>query len=73
MIEFIAGKSTFTSPQKTHEGNAMEKHTQLDTDTWKYAEQSMKWFGWGSPVGLGLFFISLSACAVLLHMAGIWH
>ncbi|HRH31149.1 MAG TPA: hypothetical protein PK950_00595 [Candidatus Paceibacterota bacterium] len=29
------------------------------------------WFSWGSPVGLGLFFISIGILLVLLHMAGI--
>ena len=25
-------------------------------ESW-YAEQSMTWYGWGSPVGLGLFIV----------------
>ena len=28
------------------------------------------WFSWGSPVGLGLFFISLAFTALILHWAG---
>jgi hypothetical protein len=70
MIEFLCnGKPTLLSPQT--EVNKMGH--QNEQDMWKYAEQSMKWFGWGSPVGLGLFFMSLAACVLLLHMAGIWH
>lgn len=41
-------------------------------------EESMKhwrawgsWFSWGSPVGLGLFFISLALCALIVHYAGL--
>ena len=30
------------------------------------------WFSWGSPVGLGLWFISVGVTLVLLHYAGIW-
>jgi hypothetical protein len=28
------------------------------------------WFSWGSPVGLGLFFISLAFAVLILHWAG---
>jgi hypothetical protein len=29
------------------------------------------WFSWGSPVGLGLFFISIGVVLWLLHLANI--
>lgn len=29
------------------------------------------WFSWGSPVGLGLFFIELGIALYLLHLAGL--
>jgi len=29
------------------------------------------WFSWGSPVGLGLFLLSIGAFLVLLHYAGL--
>jgi hypothetical protein len=29
------------------------------------------WFSWGSPVGLGLFLLSIGGFLVLLHMASI--
>ncbi len=31
------------------------------------AEAAMKWYGWGSPVGLTIFFIGLCLCAVILR------
>jgi hypothetical protein len=37
--------------------------------TWKYAEKSLVWSGWGSPIGLGFFLLSVGICAVLLHYA----
>ena len=40
-------------------------------DSW-YAEKSMTWYGWGSPVGLGLFFVAIAACILLLSHAGLW-
>jgi hypothetical protein len=42
-----------------------------DLESWKYAEKSMTWYGWGSPVGLGLFIISVGVFILLLHYAGI--
>jgi hypothetical protein len=42
-----------------------------DADAWKYAEKAMTWYGWGSPVGVGLFIVSICAFLVLLHYAGI--
>jgi hypothetical protein len=38
-------------------------------DNWKYAERSMAWHGWGSPVGLGIMLISLGVTAVLVRVA----
>jgi hypothetical protein len=71
MIElFSPGQPALSSPREVL---AMHKQNEEIQDMWKYAEQSMQWFGWGSPIGLGVFFISLSTCAVLLHMAGLWH
>lgn len=72
MIEFFTGGAVAT-PTTTLEGKTMEKLNPIDTDTWKYAEQSMKWFGWGSPIGLGAFFMAIGVFVVLLHMAGLWH
>ena len=33
------------------------------------AHDAMSWFGWGSPVGLALFFVGLAACFVLVKFA----
>ncbi len=33
----------------------------------EYAAAAMKWYGWGSPVGLSIFFISLCICALLIR------
>jgi hypothetical protein len=44
-----------------------------DVDAWRYAEKALNWSGWGSPVGLGLFLVSASACAVLLRYAWVLH
>jgi len=43
-----------------------------EADEWKYAEKTLTWSGWGSPVGLGLFLVSVGAFIVLLSHAGIW-
>ena len=36
---------------------------------WKYAETSLSWYGWGSPVGLGIAIMSLGIAAVLFRLA----
>jgi hypothetical protein len=50
---------------------AMSNEQKSDLESWKYAEKSMTWYGWGSPVGLGLFIISVGVFILLLHYAGI--
>lgn len=37
----------------------------------KYGLESMKWYGWGSPVGLGLAFVSIGIFLWMLHLANI--
>jgi hypothetical protein len=36
---------------------------------WKHGLAAMAWHGWGSPVGLGLLVLLLSASAALLRYA----
>jgi len=56
----------------------MSKHDE-EAKSWNYAD-SMKhwrswgsWFSWGSPVGLGLFLISLAFCVWLLGQTFGWN
>jgi hypothetical protein len=42
-----------------------------DAAAWRYAHKAMTWYGWGSPVGLGLFIIAIGAFLVLVHYAGV--
>ncbi len=50
-----------------------EQHPRAEE--WKYAEKAMAWYGWGSPVGLGLgialLLLSCGGFLVLLHVAGL--
>jgi hypothetical protein len=50
---------------------AMINQTRNDAETWKYAQKAMSWYGWGSPVGLGLLIVAIGASVVLLHVAGV--
>jgi hypothetical protein len=43
----------------------------IDPDDWRYAERTPTWYGWGSPVGLGLFIVAVGAFVALLHVAGV--
>jgi len=38
-------------------------------EEWKYAEKAMTWYGWGSPVGLGIFLVSLAGAVYVVRMA----
>ena len=38
-------------------------------EEYKYAEMAMKWYGWGSPIGLGILLVALAAAAVLVRIA----
>ncbi len=38
-------------------------------EEWKYAERTLAWYGWGSPIGLGLFVVALCAAAAIIKMA----
>jgi hypothetical protein len=49
----------------------MSVNEKIDPEAWKYADKAMTWYGWGSPVGVGLFIVSIGAFLVLLHYAGI--
>ena len=44
-------------------------HRSASEDDWKYAERSLAWHGWGSPVGLGFVLIALGVAAVLVRLA----
>ncbi len=33
----------------------------------EYALQAMKWYGWGSPVGLTIFFVGLAFIGVMIR------
>jgi hypothetical protein len=38
-------------------------------DEMRFAERSMEWYGWGSPVGLGIMLVALAIVAVLVRIA----
>ena len=35
----------------------------------RFAERSMEWYGWGSPIGMGAMIVALATAAVLLRLA----
>ena len=42
------------------------------SDPKHWARRRSKWDEWGSPVGLGLWFISLAVVVLLLHFSGLF-
>jgi hypothetical protein len=61
--------TTVTSLQIQTE-TIMSQHARLTPEEeWKYAERSLAWHGWGSPVGLGFLLVALGLAAVLARIA----
>lgn len=48
-----------------------DKNQEREDNTLKHWRAWGSWFSWGSPVGLGLFVISIGIFLVLLHFANI--
>jgi hypothetical protein len=42
-----------------------------DAEAWRYADKAMTWYGWGSPVGVGLLIVSIGVFLALIHHAGL--
>jgi len=42
---------------------------ELKKEEMKYASAAMKWYGWGSPVGLGLFLVGVAATILIFSFA----
>jgi cell division protein FtsX len=47
----------------------MERMTERDRETLDWLKPSMAWYGWGSPVGLGLFALLIAAAVALIRFA----
>ncbi len=47
------------------------RHGYDPKDGMKFGLKAMSWSGWGSPVGLGLFLLSVGGFLYLLHLAGL--
>jgi hypothetical protein len=50
--------------------STIDKNPYSEAEAWKYAEKALTWYGWGSPVGLGIFLVSLALVVLLIHQAG---
>jgi hypothetical protein len=46
-----------------------EKNQQSAEEAWKYAEKAMTWYGWGSPIGMGVFLVCIGLFILLLRFA----
>ena len=38
-----------------------------EADAWKYAEKTLTWYGWGSPVGLSIFLVAVALLLLAIH------
>ncbi len=40
-----------------------------DDQAFAYGQKAMNWYGFGSPVGLGILLVSIGVCAMLVRVA----
>jgi hypothetical protein len=60
-----------TDPCCPKEQTSMSTITRTEAEEWKYAEKSLTWYGWGSPIGLGAFLIAIGVFLLLIYHAGL--
>ncbi len=48
---------------------ANQRHALTPEEEWKYAETALRWHGWGSPVGLGLFVLLVAGAVAVIRFA----
>lgn len=41
----------------------------MTNEQMNFARQALSWHGWASPVGLGIFLVSLALTALVIRMA----
>ena len=49
-----------------------DAHQKIDPEAWKYAEKAMTWYGWGSPVGVGLLLLAAASAVAMLKHTGVF-
>lgn len=55
--------------RSTTMNNATDRPRSLSDTELRSVEKGLSWYGWGSPVGLGIFLVATCVCAVLLRVA----
>lgn len=55
-----------------HDGKSLQELGWSQEEHMKHWRAWGSWFSWGSPVGLGLFFVSLAFCVWLLGLTFDW-
>jgi len=57
-------------PTRSEKMTSIQQRTPLShEDEFKYAKLATEWYGWGSPIGLGILLVALAAAAVLVRIA----
>ncbi|PBC05427.1 hypothetical protein CK220_05610 [Mesorhizobium sp. WSM3860] len=58
------------SPTGVNKMSSIQQRPPLSHDEeYRYAKLAMEWYGWGSPIGLGILLVALAAAAVLVRVA----
>lgn len=57
------------STEKTEMFDTQARAPLTPAEEYNYAKLAMEWYGWGSPIGLGILLVSLATTAVLLRLA----
>lgn len=53
---------------ETFDPESLDRASELEQ---RCAEEAMAWYGWGSPVGLGIMLLCIGGFLVCLHDAGL--
>jgi hypothetical protein len=48
-----------------------DKNPYGEAEAWKYAEKALTWYGWGSPVGISIFLVSIALLLLAIHQVGV--
>ena len=60
-------QDTIATPPSTSRNPPGGREPLTREEEWKYAKLALTWHGWGSPVGLSVFILSVTAAAVAVR------
>jgi hypothetical protein len=69
-ISFMSTNQTFAAPEPDRAYDRIAQQHRIEHTA---VSAALGWSGWGSPIGLGIFVVSIGFLLLCLHWAGIVH